>query len=157
MSRLVMRSVVAGALACAAMGVAHSPELSAAAKSGGAKYSSDWPATGVPAQWDISVSPSGAVSGSYRQSANVTFTPQYGGGGPVRVKLTNTGTMTGTLADGVLSISGTQTRAASSNDAPQYNFSNAIDFAYAATVAPDADGNLAGTANTGATFMWWRR
>jgi hypothetical protein len=157
MSRTMVRSLVACGLALAAAGAVQPERLDAAAKSGGAKYASVWPNTGAATQWAISVSPSGEVSGSYRQSSNATLTPQHGGDGPIRVRFTNTGTMTGTLADGVLSITGTQTSSASSNDSPTYNYSYSHDFTYTATVAPDADGNLQGTANTGETFVWWRR
>ena len=156
MSTAMVRGVIAGALAFLATGLAQPQPLDAAAKSGGAKYQAPWPNTGT-SPWDVSVSPSGDVTGSYRQTSNVTFTPQYGGGGPFRVHFTNTGTMTGTLADGVLTISGTQTRAASSKESSSYNYEYVLEFAYTATVSPDADGNLLGTANTGETFTWWRR
>jgi hypothetical protein len=158
MSRAMVRWTVAGALAlAAAWGGVESREARAAPNSTSSRYVGDWPNTGTTTTWDIAIRSSGAVSGSYKQTSSVWLTPQYGGGGPVRVRFTDSGTMTGTLVGGALSISGTQIREASSKDAPQYNYTYTSDFARTAAVVPDADGNLRGTSDTGETFVWWRQ
>jgi hypothetical protein len=149
----MIRWATAGVIALAA---ATGAMPASAAKGGTAKYVATWPNPGVPTTWDVSITSSGAVTGSYKVTSTVVYTPQTGSGGSFRVHYAFAGTMTGTLSDGVLQIAGTtKQEARSSNES--YNYAYTFDFSRSATVVPDAEGNLMGASDTGESFTWWAR
>ena len=156
MANTMVRWTAAGALALAAAGVLGGfvPDAATAEAAGkSTKYIAPYQGN---TNWAISLSSSGAVKGSFNESSNHWET---GWNGSAHVWVKHSGTLTGTLVGGVVSVTADtlleRTKKFNTGEITKESYPG--HFEYTATAAADAAGNLVLTFADGSTTTWYRQ